>query len=205
MAELPAHDTAAQQAAERKSFWSKPFGRVAFWVCVFIVVLAALAALFAAGHDGWQGFVLLSGLAAIGFLVLYAIAAGETAGRSMRKRINQNQAPSPAMLAGQAMEAFPDPVLMTDQRGAARWANTAYRDLARATAGFGQSFGIPGIDRRRWRRWRGLSPGPGRSSRRGRLRIASAARAGRWCNWPIPPRSPAAGRPDDPVAADAGR
>ena len=42
MAELPAPDTAIPDAAPdtgagdkagRKSFWSKPFGRVAFWVC----------------------------------------------------------------------------------------------------------------------------------------------------------------------------
>ncbi|WP_417477391.1 response regulator [Maricaulis sp.] len=178
MAELPAHDPAARPAAARKSFWSKPFGRVAFWVCVFIVALAALAALFAAGQDGWQGFVLLSGLAAIGFLVLYAIAAGETAGRSMRKRINQNQAPSPAMLAGQAMESFPDPVLMTDQRGAARWANAAYRDLAKATTGFGQSFGIPGIDRI----WAGAGGGDGAV-----YRLARAAARGEGACEMLPP------------------
>jgi two-component system cell cycle sensor histidine kinase/response regulator CckA len=178
MAEMPAPHTGASRSNARKSFWSKPFGRVAFWVCVFIVALAAFAAMFAAGYDGWQGFVLLSGLAAIAFLVLYAVAAGETAGRNMRRKINQNQAPSAAVLASQAMESFPDPVLMTDQRGATRWANAAYRELARATAGFGQSFGIPGVDRI----WAGAGGGDGAV-----YRLARAAARGEGACELLPP------------------
>ena len=46
-----------------------------------------------------------------------------------------------------AIEAFPDPVLITDQRGAPRWANNAYRELAERIGGVGQTFGLPTIDR----------------------------------------------------------
>ena len=71
-------ETAAPDPKPRKSLWSRPIGKVAFWVCGVIAVIAFGAAVLGAGADGWQGFVYLSGLAAVGFLVLYAIAAGET-------------------------------------------------------------------------------------------------------------------------------
>lgn len=112
-------ETSTPDSNPRKALWSRPIGRVAFWVCGAIAVVAFGAAVVAAGEDGWQGFVYLSGLAAVGFLVLYAIAAGETAGRNLRRKIEKNRAPSPAALAFRAIETFPEPVLITD-RAAAR-------------------------------------------------------------------------------------
>ena len=140
-------ETAAPDPKPRKSLWSRPIGKVAFWVCGVIAVIAFGAAVLAAGADGWQGFVYLSGLAAVGFLVLYAIAAGETAGRNMRRKVESNRAPTANQLAFQALDTLSEPVLITDQRGGPRWANQAYQSLARQTGGFGQSFGLPTIDR----------------------------------------------------------
>ncbi|WP_300543105.1 ATP-binding protein [Maricaulis sp.] len=150
-------ETAAPDPKSRKSLWSRPISKVAFWVCGAIAIVAFGAAVVAAGEDGWQGFVYLSGLAAIGFLVLYAIAAGETAGRNLRRKIDRNRAPTPAQLGFQAMEGFPEPVLITDRRGAPRWGNKAYHALAKRAGGFGQSFGLPTIDRI----WAGSGGGDG--------------------------------------------
>ena len=150
-------ETSAPDPKSRKPLWSRPIGRVAFWVCGAIAVVAFGAAVVAAGEDGWQGFVYLSGLAAVGFLVLYAIAAGETAGRNLRRKIEKNRAPTPAALAFRAIETFPEPVLISDRRGAPRWGNAAYHALARKAGGFGQSFGLPTIDRL----WAGAGGGDG--------------------------------------------
>ena len=53
-------DTSLPDPDDRKPLWEKPFGRVAFWVSGVIAVIAAIAALLAAGQDGGQGFIYLS-------------------------------------------------------------------------------------------------------------------------------------------------
>ncbi|MHA6287028.1 ATP-binding protein [Maricaulis sp. CAU 1757] len=161
-----------------KSLWSKPFARVALWVCGIVSALAAAVALFAAGSDGWQGFVYLSGLAAVGFLVLYAIAAGETAGRNLRDKVARDQGPSTEDIAYKALNGYPEPVLITDQRGGARWGNAAYRELARQVGGFGQSFGLPTVDRI----WAGAGGGDGAV-----YRLARAAARGDGACELLPP------------------
>ena len=171
-------ETTSTDPKSRKPLWSRPIGRVAFWVCGAIAVVAFGAAVVAAGEDGWQGFVYLSGLAAVGFLVLYAIAAGETAGRNLRRKIEKNRTPSPAALAFRAIETFPDPVLITDRRGAPRWGNAAYQALAKAAGGFGQSFGLPTIDRL----WAGAGGGDGTV-----YRLARAATRGEGACELMPP------------------
>lgn len=173
MAEMPVSNSENQ-----KSFWEKPFGRVTFWVLGFIVVLAALAAVFAPAEAGRQGFIYLSGLAAASFLVLYTIAAGETAGRGIRNTVIRNRVPSVAELGYGAMDSFPEPVLITDRRGAVRWGNDAYRDLAKTAGSLGQSFGLPTIDRL----WAGAGGGDGSV-----YRLARAAARGEGACELLPP------------------
>ena len=48
-------ETSAPDPKSRKPLWSRPIGRVAFWVCGAIAVVAFGAAVVAAGEDGWQG------------------------------------------------------------------------------------------------------------------------------------------------------
>lgn len=163
---------------ERKPFWSKPAGRVAFWVCGVVAVAAAAVALIGAGQDGGHGLVYLFGLAVIAVLILFAIAAGEAAGQTMRRQVARNQAPNTTEIGFSAMEGFPDPVLISDQRGAARWANAAYRELARKTGGFGQSFGLPTVDRL----WAGSGGGDGTV-----YRLARAAAGGEGACELLPP------------------
>lgn len=162
----------------RKRFWSKPAGRVAFWVCGGIAVAAAAVALIGAGQDSGHGLVYLFGLAVIAVLILFAIAAGEAAGQTMRRQVARNTAPSTSELGYAAMDGFPDPVLISDQRGAARWANAAYRELARQAGGFGQSFGLPTVDRL----WAGSGGGDGTV-----YRLARSAAQGEAARELLPP------------------
>ncbi|MFT6462555.1 MAG: two-component system cell cycle sensor histidine kinase/response regulator CckA, partial [Maricaulis maris] len=172
--------TTPQADAEtgRKRFWSKPAGRVAFWVCGGIAVAAAAVALIGAGQDSGHGLVYLFGLAVIAVLILFAIAAGEAAGQTMRRQVARNTAPSTSELGYAAMDGFPDPVLISDQRGAARWANAAYRELARQAGGFGQSFGLPTVDRL----WAGSGGGDGTV-----YRLARSAAQGEAARELLPP------------------
>ena len=163
---------------ERKPFWSKPAGRVAFWVCGVIAVAAAAVALIGAGQDDGHGLVYLFGLAVIAVLILFAIAAGEAAGQTMRRQVARNKAPSATDLGFAAMEGFSEPVLISDQRGAARWANASYRELARKAGGFGQSFGLPTVDRL----WAGSGGGDGTV-----YRLARAAANNQTARELLPP------------------
>jgi two-component system cell cycle sensor histidine kinase/response regulator CckA len=171
-------DTPANQKPKRTSFWAKPIGRVTFWVACSIVAIGAAAAFLAQGQDGWNGFVFLSGLALIGLIILYALAAGETAGRNIRAKAARNSGPDARTMAGNAMEFFPDPVLITDRRGAPRWANAAYRELGKKAGCLGQSFGLPTIDRI----WAGSGGGDGAV-----YRLARAAARGEGACELLPP------------------
>lgn len=171
-------DTPTANSQNRKSFWDKPFGRMTLYILVLVVVAAAGAALFGNGEEGWEGFIFLAGLALAGLVVLYAIAAGETAGRTLRNTVARNAMPAPAELGYAAMDVFPDPVVITDRRGGVRWGNEAYRALAKAAGSFGQSFGLPTIDRL----WSGAGGGDGAVYRLAR----SAAKGETGCEL-LPP------------------
>lgn len=170
---------------EKTGIFSRPIIRIGFFFTCFVIAVAVGVALFAAGQDGWNGFIFLCGLAAIAFLILYAIAAGETAGRSMREKAERTEGPSATDLAMTAMDTLSDPVLITDRRGSVRWGNPAYKALAETAAGLGQSFGLPAIDRI----WAGSGGGDGAV-----YRLARAASRGEAATETLPPLAIAEGR-----------
>lgn len=124
--------------------WTIPATRILFWVAGLSALGAAAYGVSAASAAGWQGFILLSGIAFVAFLFLYALAAGESAARVLGERA---PAAGSSSLAASAFEAMADPVLITDARGRAVWANAAYRRLARDAAGLGAAMGPPTPDR----------------------------------------------------------
>ena len=173
-----ASEPARAASANLPSFWTKPIGRVAIWVFVSVIGIGMAAALMAAGQDGGVGLIFLSGLTLASLLVVYAVAAGEMAGKGWRKRAEKNTRPDLAGMAGFAMENYPEPVLVTDRRGAARWGNRSYRELAQGIGGLGQSFGLPTIDRI----WAGAGGGDGAV-----YRLARAAARGEGACELLPP------------------
>ncbi|GJL97633.1 MAG: hypothetical protein DHS20C06_14500 [Hyphobacterium sp.] len=117
------------------------------WVIGLGVLSISAVALFAASAMVWPGFILLCGVAIAAFGLLYALAAGEAAGRSMKEKIDCNTEPGPAGLALEALETLEDPMLVTDRRGAVRWGNAAYRTLAGRFASTGQAATLPALER----------------------------------------------------------
>ncbi len=124
--------------------WLRPAARIAFWGAG-VGALAAAGLALAASSAGWHGFVLLAGIASVAFLLLYALAAGEGAGRALAAPGRSERAES--ALARAALEAVADPVLVADARGRAIWANPAYHALARKAVGLGAALGAPTPDR----------------------------------------------------------
>ena len=117
---VPASETDAAQA---ESPLTRPLTRLIFWTASLGALIAAAVAIFAGAGAGWNGVILLSGIASVALLLMYALAAGETAGRSLiesgeRKRANAGQ-------AAHAMAIWPDPVLITDPQGRVAWARRA--------------------------------------------------------------------------------
>lgn len=118
---------------DTESALTRPLTRLVFWAASLGALIAAAVAIFAGAGAGWNGVILLSGIASVALLLMYALAAGETAGRSFldgaeRKRANGG-------LAGHAMAVWPDPVLITDPQGRVSWANAAYVTLSETLAG----------------------------------------------------------------------
>ncbi len=140
-ADAPVTDERGEDRAPAP-IWSRPAMRALFWAASLIALAGAGVAIALSAQAGWHGFILLCGLASVAFLLLYALAAGETAGRAL----SGPGKPSVSAPAS-AVEALPDPVLVTDARGRAVYANTAYRALAREAAGLGAGFGAPTPDR----------------------------------------------------------
>ena len=124
--------------------WMVPATRIVFWIAGLSALAAAAVGVFAANAAGWQGFILLSGIAFVAFLFLYALAAGESAARVLSERA---PAAGSTGLAAAAFEALGDPVLVTDARGRSVWANRAYRTLASEAAGLGAALSVPTPDR----------------------------------------------------------
>lgn len=115
--------------------------RLVLWTAGLGALIAAGVAIIAGAGAGWHGVVLLGGLAAAAMLVLYALAAGDAAGRALR-----GGEVARTGLAEAALEASPDPLLITGAAGRTVWANTAYKALARE-AGLSDMFGAPGPER----------------------------------------------------------
>ena len=62
----------------------RPLLRLVLWTAGLGALVAAGVAIIAGAAAGWHGVVLLGGLAAAAMLVLYALAAGDAAGRALR-------------------------------------------------------------------------------------------------------------------------
>lgn len=127
---LQAPDLANDEPA-RAGRLARPLTRALFWAASLAALIAAAVAIIAGAGAGWHGVVLLSGIASAALLLMYALAAGEAAGRSMAR----DEDPAPGGLAAAALEGLSDPVLVTGPSGAARYANAAYRALASAAPG----------------------------------------------------------------------
>ncbi|MGJ3230631.1 MAG: hybrid sensor histidine kinase/response regulator [Oceanicaulis sp.] len=115
--------------APREGRLARPLTRAVFWTASLMALIAAAVAIVAGAGAGWQGVVLLSGIAACALLLMYALAAGEAAGRALGRDAPASAAPG---FAHAALEALGDPVLITARGGRPVWANKAYRDLAGA-------------------------------------------------------------------------
>lgn len=131
----------------KSPFLSKGLKRGLQWVIGLGLLSVFAVALFAASAMVWNGFILLCGVAIAAFGMLYALAAGEAAGRSMREKADSQAEPGPAGLALETLETLEDPMLVTDRRGAVRWGNSAYRELAGRFASTGQAATLPALER----------------------------------------------------------
>lgn len=119
--------------------------RTVFWISGLMALGAAGFALVAASTAGWHGFMLLSGIAFVAFILLFALAAGENAARSLRA---EPAAPARAdALTAAALDAASDPMLITDVRGRCVWANARYRELAKTIAPLASGISLPAPDR----------------------------------------------------------
>jgi len=131
----------AQLNTGQKGTRVRPLLRLVLWTAGLGALSAAGVAIIAGAAAGWHGVVLLGGLAAAAMLVLYALAAGDAAGRALRGGEGARTS-----LAEAALEASPDPLLITGAAGRTVWANKAYKALARE-AGMSDMFGAPGPER----------------------------------------------------------
>jgi two-component system cell cycle sensor histidine kinase/response regulator CckA len=119
----------------------RPLTRAIFWTSSLAALSAAAVALFAGAGAGWHGVVLLSGIACAALLLMYALAAGDAAGRALS---GDGEIIAVDGLAAAALDSLSDPVLITGPRGAIRWANAAYRHLcAKSPAGAGGALVAP--------------------------------------------------------------
>lgn len=139
----PASAPAAKPAAGEGAL-TRPLTRLIFWVASLGALAAAAVAIFAGAGAGWNGVILLSGIASVALLLMYALAAGETAGRSLLEGGERKRAGG---AAATAMGLWPDPVLITDAQGRVVWANPAYVKLADTLIG-AKSAGTPAAPER---------------------------------------------------------
>jgi two-component system cell cycle sensor histidine kinase/response regulator CckA len=122
--------------------------RLALWAFGGFAVLAAVIAAVSPQAAGPGGIVLLSGIAAAGMLLLFAMAWGETVGERLGPGENRDEDPShSAKVSAAAFEALSDPALVADRSGAPRFANATYRRLAAECGARGDSVRPPGFDR----------------------------------------------------------
>jgi two-component system cell cycle sensor histidine kinase/response regulator CckA len=122
--------------------------RVALWGAGVFAVIAAVVAAILPQAAGPGGIVLLSGIAAAGMLLLFAMAWGEAAGENIGPTgASDEDGARIARAAALAFEALTDPAIIADRAGAPKLANAAYRALAAQSGGRGDSVRPPGFDR----------------------------------------------------------
>ncbi|PHS27638.1 MAG: hybrid sensor histidine kinase/response regulator [Robiginitomaculum sp.] len=108
------------------------------WGAIILAGFSVIIALILPRESGPAAFVLTFGIAAVLFVVMYAMAAGNMASRQYAPggRVHQRE---DAPFALGALEAMPEPVLVTGRRGEPVFANAAYRTLTEAAGAMGQS------------------------------------------------------------------
>jgi len=148
---VPAPQSARRDDAPQGGVQSSRRGRsrrLALWGAAALAAVAAAVAVFAPAAAGPSGIVLLSGIAAAGLLLLYALAAGDAAGRILSPDdADIEDASRASRSAAHAFEAITDPSLIVDRHGSPRLANAAYRELSRETGALGDSGRPAGFDR----------------------------------------------------------
>lgn len=133
MTDAPQTKPAAGLETDKANRLMRPLTRAIFWISSLAALSAAAVALFAGAGAGWHGVVLLSGIACAALLLMYALAAGDAAGKALS---GDGEGASVSGIAAAALESLSDPVLLMAPNGAVRWANAAYRALsARSPAG----------------------------------------------------------------------
>ena len=125
---------AASGPAARPGTLTRPLARGVFWTASLLALLAVAVAIVGGTAAGWHGVVLLSGVAGVALLLMYALAAGEAAGRALGPdaRIAASAAADAWSLPGAALEALAEPMMIAAADGRPVWANAAYRGLAGA-------------------------------------------------------------------------
>lgn len=106
--------------------------RYLFWAAAAIAFGAAAVAAIAPQAAGPSGLILLSGIAAAGLLLLYALAAGEAAKRWLTpsSEHDDDERDRDRTAAAAAFEVLTEPAVIVDRIGLPRRANAAYRQLA---------------------------------------------------------------------------
>ncbi len=120
--------------------------RVMLWSAITLCVLSVIVALTLPEDTGPAVFVLTFGIAAVLFVILYAMAAGSLAHRNLSPGARrEGQAGQP--MAMSALEALPEAQLITNAKGVPVFANAAYRALAKTAGALGQSRGPVSFER----------------------------------------------------------
>lgn len=169
----PAAETQAQPNGAAAARTAR-MRRYLFWAAAAVAFVAAAIAALAPQAAGPSGLILLSGIAAAGLLLLYALAAGDAAQRWLSPPSDTGEIMlRDHAVAASAFEALPDPALIMDRSGSPKRANAAYRAIAARAGVSAMSGGPPSLDRV-------LGAHPGVSSAVFRLsRVARRGEAGR--------------------------
>ncbi len=115
-----------------------PMSRILVWAAAGLAIFAVIIALVLPEESGPAAFVLTFGIAAVLFVVLYAMAAGNAAFAQMAPG-GSAQRRSRMAFASEALDVAPEPILITGANGDPVFANAAYRALARTAGQMGQS------------------------------------------------------------------
>ncbi|MDQ7018103.1 MAG: response regulator [Robiginitomaculum sp.] len=112
--------------------------RSILWGAIILASFAVVIALILPDESGPAAFVLTFGIAAVLFVVMYAMAAGNLASRQYAPGGIRQIKQDPPFALG-ALEVSPEPVLITGRQGEPIYANAAYRSLTEAAEEMGQS------------------------------------------------------------------